>query len=186
MNLTSPPCDLIISLAILIPRPLSPFNLLREGLDLPEVSLVAVLDADKEGFLRSRTALMQVSGRTARNVNGMVLLYGDKITDSMQYLIDETNRRRKIQKKYNKINKINPKTIYKSLDEIRITTTVADERVDNHDNGKIKLDDSTLDGIEASETLASLKRKMLKHARNLQFEQAAILRDKIRSIEDVL
>ena len=81
-------------------------NLLREGLDLPEVSLVAVLDADKEGFLRSRSSLMQVSGRAARNINGKVILYGDKVTDSMQYLIDETERRKKVQIEYNKTHKL--------------------------------------------------------------------------------
>ena len=161
-------------------------NLLREGLDLPEVSLVIVLDADKEGFLRSRSSLMQVSGRTARNINGKVIFYGDKITDSMQYVIDETDRRRKIQAEYNKKNNIQPKTIYKSLEEIKLSTTVADESGDKYGEEEVAIDDSTLDGMESKVALESLKRKMLKCARDLQFEQAALLRDKIREIEDAI
>lgn len=161
-------------------------NLLREGLDLPEVSLVAVLDADKEGFLRSRSSLMQVSGRAARNVNGKVILYGDKITASMQYLIDETNRRKKVQKEYNKSHKIQPQTIYKSMEDIRLTTAVADKNADSNQDDFVYIDDSTLDGIEAKSSLESLKRKMLKCAKDLQFEQAAILRDKIKIIEEAV
>ena len=161
-------------------------NLLREGLDLPEVSLVIVLDADKEGFLRSRSSLIQVSGRAARNVNAKVILYGDKITDSMQYLIDETDRRRKIQTEYNIKNNIQPKTIYKSLEEIKLSTAVADESGDKFGDEKVVIDDSTLDGIESKDTIERLKRKMLKCARDLQFEQAALLRDKIREIEEAI
>tara|TARA_B100000315_G_scaffold150072_1_gene138755 strand:- start:254 stop:823 length:570 start_codon:yes stop_codon:yes gene_type:complete len=161
-------------------------NLLREGLDLPEVSLVAVLDADKEGFLRSRSSLMQVSGRAARNVNGKVILYGDKITDSMQHLIDETVRRKKVQKEYNKTHKIQPQTIYKSMEDIRLTTAVADESGRLNKDESIEIDDSTLDGIETKASLEELKRKMLKCARNFQFEQAAILRDRIKVIEEII
>jgi excinuclease ABC subunit B len=161
-------------------------NLLREGLDLPEVSLVIVLDADKEGFLRSRSSLIQVSGRAARNVNAKVILYGDKITDSMQYLIDETDRRRKLQTEYNIKNNIQPKTIYKSLEEIKLSTAVADESGDKYGEEKVVIDDSTLDGMESKDTLDRLKRKMLKCARDLQFEQAALLRDKIREIEEAV
>ncbi len=158
-------------------------NLLREGLDLPEVSLVVVLDADKEGFLRSRSSLIQVSGRAARNVNGKVILYADKITDSIQYLVDETARRRKLQSEYNKQNKIIPKTINKSIEEIKLSTAVADESMKDYVDKKI-IDDSTLDGMEAKEILESLNRKMLKYARDLQFENAALLRDKIKEIEE--
>ena len=161
-------------------------NLLREGLDLPEVSLVAVLDADKEGFLRSRSSLIQVSGRAARNVNGKVILYGDKVTDSMQNLIDETSRRKKVQKEYNKSHKIQPQTIYKSIEDIKLTTAVADKTTDTNQDEGVFIDDSTLDGIEAKVSLESLKRKMLKCAKDLQFEQAAILRDKIKIIEEAL
>ncbi|MDP6571028.1 MAG: excinuclease ABC subunit UvrB [Candidatus Marinimicrobia bacterium] len=161
-------------------------NLLREGLDLPEVSLVAVLDADKEGFLRSRSSLLQVAGRAARNVHGKVILYGDKITDSMQHLIDETNRRIKIQKEYNKVNNIKPQTIYKSAEDIQISTAVADESRNKVTSEKIEIDTNTLDGMETKATMDDLKRKMLKCAKDLQFEQAAILRDKIRQLEEAL
>ena len=161
-------------------------NLLREGLDLPEVSLVAVLDADKEGFLRSKSSLMQVSGRAARNINGKVILYGDKITASMQHLIDETHRRKKIQIKYNKTHKIQPRTIYKSMEDIKLTTAVADENSNYKKEEKIKIDDSTLDGIEAKTSLDDLRRKMLRCAKDLQFEQAAIIRDQIRIIEEAV
>ena len=161
-------------------------NLLREGLDLPEVSLVIVLDADKEGFLRSKSSLLQVSGRAARNVNGRVILYGDKITASMQNLIDETDRRFKIQSEYNKNNGITPKTIYKSVDEIKLTTAVADAKGEYIAEAKLNIDLSTLDGMETKEILEQLKRKMKKCAKELQFEQAAILRDEIEKIEGTL
>jgi len=161
-------------------------NLLREGLDLPEVSLVIVLDADKEGFLRSKSSLLQVSGRAARNVNGRVLLYGDKITASMQNLIDETDRRFKIQSEYNKKNGITPKTIYKSVDEIKLTTAVADAKGEYIADEKLNIDVSTLDGMETKEILEHLKRKMKKYAKELQFEQAAILRDEIEKIEKTI
>ena len=159
-------------------------NLLREGLDLPEVSLVAVLDADKEGFLRSRSSLMQVSGRAARNIHGKVILYGDKITDSIQYLLDETKRRKKIQSEYNKKHKIEPQTIYKSMEDIRLSTAVADENSQSSKGKGVEIDVSTLDGIETRASLDELQRKMLQYARDLQFEQAAILRDKIKVIEE--
>jgi len=144
------------------------------------------LDADKEGFLRSRSALMQVSGRAARNVNGKVILYGDKVTDSMKYLIDETVRRKKVQSEYNKIHKIQPQTIYKSLEDIKLTTAVADESSLRSKDVSVKIDDSTLDGIETKVSLEELKRKMLKCAKNFEFEQAAILRDKIKIIEGAI
>ena len=161
-------------------------NLLREGLDLPEVSLVIVLDADKEGFLRSKSSLLQVSGRAARNVNGRVILYGDKITASMQNLIDETKRRFKIQTEYNKKHGITPKTIYKSVDEIKLTTTVADAKGEYIAKEKLNIDISTLDGMETKEILEQLKRKMQRCAKELQFEQAAILRDEIEKIEETI
>jgi excinuclease ABC subunit B len=161
-------------------------NLLREGLDLPEVSLVIVLDADKEGFLRSKSSLLQVSGRAARNVNGRVILYGDKITASMQNLIDETDRRLIIQSEYNKKNGITPKTIYKSVDEIKLTTAVADAKGEYIVEEKLNIDVSTLDGMETKEILERLKRKMQKCAKDLQFEQAAILRDEIEKIKETI
>ena len=152
-------------------------NLLREGLDLPEVSLVAVLDADKQGFLRSRSSLLQVSGRAARNVNGKVILYGDNISEAMQYLIDETDRRRKIQKKYNIDNNIKPKTIFKSKDEINNTTIVANNNIDKVVKETEELDLSNMDGIELKEMIKKIERKMLNYAKELKFEEAALLRD---------
>ena len=152
-------------------------NLLREGLDLPEVSLVAVLDADKQGFLRSRSSLLQVSGRAARNVNGKVILYGDNISEAMQYLIDETDRRREIQKKYNIDNNIKPKTIFKSKDEINNTTIVANNNIDKVINETEELDLSNIDGIELKEMIKKIERKMLNYAKELKFEEAALLRD---------
>ena len=158
-------------------------NLLREGLDLPEVSLVAVLDADKQGFLRSRSSLLQVSGRAARNVNGKVILYGDNISEAMQYLIDETDRRRKIQKKYNIDNNIKPKTIFKSKDEINNTTIVANNNIDKVVKETEELDLSNMDGIELKEMIKKIERKMLNYAKDLKFEQAALLRDKLNKIK---
>ena len=159
-------------------------NLLREGLDLPEVSLVVVLDADKEGFLRSKSSLMQVSGRAARNSEGNVFFYADKVTDSMQYVIDETNRRRKIQKNHNLKYNIVPKTIIKSLEEINLSTRVADEDSNEENIKNSILEDFDIENIESQETLDKMKREMLKHAKNLQFEQAALLRDKIKQYEN--
>ncbi len=158
-------------------------NLLREGLDLPEVSLVIVLDADKEGFLRSKSSLMQVSGRAARNVNGRVIFYADRITRSMQYVIDETTRRRKIQLEHNKVHGIKPATIYKSLEDIRLSTAVADEKQDYIAAEKIDPAHATLDEMELEDLLEELRKKMLKCARDLQFEEAALLRDKIAELE---
>jgi len=161
-------------------------NLLREGLDLPEVSLVIVLDADKEGFLRSKSSLMQVSGRAARNNEGNVFFYADKVTDSMKYVIDETNRRRKIQKDHNKKYNIVPKTIIKSLEEINLSTRVADEDSNEESIKDSIFDDFDIENIESQETLEKMKREMLNHAKNLQFEKAALLRDKIKQYEQKL
>ncbi len=159
-------------------------NLLREGLDLPEVSLVAVIDADKEGFLRSKSSLMQVSGRAARNINGEVILYGDKITDSMKYLINETNRRRKIQIAYNESNNITPKTIIKNIEEIKLSTVVADKNL----NEIIELDDdinlNDIDYIEWKDKVKEIERKMLNYAKELQFEKAALLRDQLEKLNN--
>ncbi len=158
-------------------------NLLREGLDMPEVALVAVLDADKEGFLRSRSSLMQVSGRAARNMKGKVIFYGDKITASMQHVLDETERRRKIQRDHNNKNNITPKTVYKSMEEIRLSTAVADEKADYGVTEEEIIPEITLENMEDQEALEMLRKKMLKFARELQFEQAAIVRDKIAELE---
>ena len=155
-------------------------NLLREGLDLPEVSLVAVLDADKEGFLRSKTSLMQISGRAARNINGKVILYADKETDSMKYLIEETDRRLKVQKEYNEKNNIKPETIRKTLEQNNLLTRLADNKgVKSSKEISLDLD---FDNLEEADMIKELKKKMLKASNNLQFEEAAYLRDKIKEI----
>jgi len=158
-------------------------NLLREGLDLPEVSLVAILDADKMGFLRSERSLMQTAGRAARNVEGTVIFYADKITDAIRKVKDETGRRRKIQREYNIRHNITPRTIYKSVDEIMSATTVADVRSDyNYSDSKPRF--SLLDKAEIEEMLDVLEREMMKAADALNFERAAQLRDKIDEIND--
>ncbi len=156
-------------------------NLLREGLDIPEVALVAVIDADKEGFLRSKTSLMQVAGRAARNINGKVVLYADKLTDSIKYLIKETKRRRKIQKAFNVKNKITPQSIVKSLEEINLSTRVADEKGEEFKDESAA--DLNFDNIETVDALKMLKKNMLKASKNLQFEEAARLRDKIKELQ---
>ncbi|MDZ7331913.1 MAG: excinuclease ABC subunit UvrB [candidate division KSB1 bacterium] len=156
-------------------------NLLREGLDLPEVSLVAVLDADKEGFLRSETSLMQIAGRAARNVSGKVIFYADHITQSMQKTIDETNRRRKVQQKYNEEHGITPTTIYKSVEDVLRTTRVADEKMEKWGTKKKRRDRSLLrlSRMEREELIEQYEREMLAAAKNLEFERAAELRDEI-------
>jgi len=152
-------------------------NLLREGLDLPEVSLVAVLDADKEGFLRSETSLIQVSGRAARNVSGRVILYADKITGSMDRAIKETDRRRRKQVAFNRKHGITPRTIVKTAEEILRATSVADSRAEE--------DEAVEDAFESQsyeEMLVKVEAEMLQAARNLEFEKAASLRDRMEDI----
>lgn len=154
-------------------------NLLREGLDIPEVSLITILDADKEGFLRSETALIQTIGRAARNENGRVIMYADRITDSMQNAIDETKRRRAIQHLYNEEHNITPKTIQKSVRDSIEATKVAEEEVvygiaDTDDIDEIK------------NNIEKLKSEMMEAAQNLQFERAAELRDKVKQLEEKL
>ncbi len=157
-------------------------NLLREGLDLPEVTLVAVLDADKEGFLRSERSLMQISGRAARNVEGKVIFYADHITDSMRKVIDETNRRRKIQHQFNLDHGIQPTTIYKSVKDVLGATRVADEKT-------IKWEKKTTirlprEDMVREEMLEFLEGEMRAAATNLEFERAAELRDEIQRLKD--
>ena len=162
-------------------------NLLREGLDLPEVSLIAVLDADKQGFLRSKSSLMQVAGRAARNINGKVILFGDQTTEAMQHLIDETDRRRSIQTGYNDKNNIIPKTILKTIDQISLSTSVADEREDEMmkaiNSEDININFENLDKIEMDDVLQTLEKKMKRAAKEMKFEVAAIYRDKIDEIK---
>ena len=153
-------------------------NLLREGLDLPEVSLVAILDADKEGFLRSAKSLMQVSGRAARNINGRVIFYADEITESMRKVIEEVSRRRKVQQDYNIAHNIQPRTIYKSVAEVMQTTAVADVKPTPIQTDQ-PVGDRYRAKMETSEIIELLRREMLAAAENLEFEKAAELRDEI-------
>lgn len=148
-------------------------NLLREGLDIPEVSLVAVLDADKEGFLRSTRSLIQITGRAARNSDGMVIMYADSVTESMHVCIEETNRRREIQKKYNEEHGIVPKTIVKKVSEILEIST--------HDDSEFK-NTKRLSKAQRRQLIDSLTKEMKAAARLLEFEHAAYLRDKIKKL----
>jgi excinuclease ABC subunit B len=151
-------------------------NLLREGLDLPEVSLVAVCDADKEGFLRSEKSLIQTAGRAARHVSGSVVFYADNLTDSMRRAIDETNRRRRRQLEYNEEHNITPRGIVKTLDEVRLTTAVADTR-------SLQGADVVLEpGAASEEMAAALEAEMLEEAKALNFEKAASLRDRLEEV----
>ncbi len=159
-------------------------NLLREGLDLPEVSLVAILDADKEGFLRSERSLIQTAGRAARNKNGEVIFYADKITDSMKKAIGETERRRQKQLQFNKEHNINPETIFKTRDEILKATLFADSKTVETATD-IERPDYFLE-MTAENKIAFLMKAMKKAAENLEFETAAVLRDEIKSIKEDL
>lgn len=154
-------------------------NLLREGLDLPEVSLIAILDADKEGFLRSETSLIQTIGRAARNSNGQVIMYGDTITRSMDVAITETNRRREIQEEYNEEHNIIPTTINKSVRK-RIQNTFVAEENESYDVNKVT--EFSKDEIEV--IIENLNTEMLKAAEELDFERAATLRDQIRNLKN--
>ncbi|MBD3168979.1 MAG: excinuclease ABC subunit UvrB [candidate division Zixibacteria bacterium] len=152
-------------------------NLLREGLDLPEVSLVAILDADKEGFLRSERSLIQTAGRAARNLAGEVILYADNITNSIKKTVDETDRRRKIQEKYNEENRITPQTIYKSREDIMRSTLFADSKTQQAE--EVKFDFEKYNDFSISEKMVMLEEEMLRAAKNLEFEKAALIRDEL-------
>lgn len=156
-------------------------NLLREGLDLPEVSLVAILDADKEGFLRSERSLMQIAGRAARNAHGRVILYADKMTDSMRKVIDETERRRTIQREYNQAHGITPQTIVKSVEDVLHTTAVADARV------REIVEDARQDFMTYSameDLIDRLVKEMRSLAKKQEYEKAAQLRDEIHRLKE--
>jgi len=168
-------------------------NLLREGLDLPEVALVAILDADKEGFLRDATSLMQIAGRAARNVEGLVLFYADKITDSMREVLDETERRRRIQREYNEKHGIEPRSIIKSVDQVLNTTSVADaeERYRRKRLGLQKRPElelrGVLDSMSRSDVMlmvAEMNAEMQKAAEQTDYEKAAYLRDEILMLQE--
>ncbi|GAB6281885.1 MAG: excinuclease ABC subunit UvrB [Ignavibacterium sp.] len=164
-------------------------NLLREGLDLPEVSLVAILDADKEGFLRSEKSLIQIAGRTARNVNGKVILYGDVITNSMYNMINETIRRRKIQIEYNREHNLVPKTIYKSVEEILSSTSIADIRKKDSEQSSLNFSKVAepivkyMSKEQKEDLIEQLTQEMHNAAKELEFERAANLRDEIEKLK---
>lgn len=177
-------------------------NLLREGIDIPELGLVAILDADKEGFLRSKTSLMQIAGRAARNQFGKVIFYADKITDSMKYVIDETNRRREVQEQYNLENGITPQTVYKELKPLVDPSLISNQKVDfdsgfNYDEQPVEIIKAAEDGIhykanpamkevvfdKKEDFLGYLHDSMMTAARNLEFEEAARIRDQIEKLK---
>jgi len=157
-------------------------NLLREGLDLPEVSLVAILDADKEGFLRSETSLIQTIGRAARNIDGTVIMYADNMTDSMRRAISETNRRRQIQIEFNKKHGITPRSVEKEVRDVIEATKAAEESV----KYGIRTPESKMKKEEISELIDKLTAEMKRAAADLQFERAAELRDKISQLKSKL
>lgn len=156
-------------------------NLLREGLDIPEISLVAILDADKEGFLRSETSLIQTVGRAARNSEGHVIMYADTITDSMRVAIEETKRRRQIQQAYNEEHHITPTTIKKAVRDL-ISISQAAEGVTN----EVTKDPESMDEKELKKLVKELTKKMHQAAAELNFEEAAILRDRMVEIKKML
>jgi excinuclease ABC subunit B len=157
-------------------------NLLREGLDVPECELVAIMDADKEGFLRSTRSLIQTIGRAARNANGRVILYADKITDSMRAALDETARRREKQMAYNIAHNITPTTVTKAVfDEVRDEHEKTDKKRKFVYNAN-----GVMDAAGLRKEIKSMTIKMRKHAENLEFEEAGELRDAIRKMEDDL
>jgi excinuclease ABC subunit B len=159
-------------------------NLLREGLDLPEVSLVAILDADKEGFLRSGTALIQTIGRAARHVEGRVIMYADVMTDSMRRAIDETNRRRSKQEAFNQAHGIQPVSIFKAVrdltDQLSVKA-VAEPKGEYHVRGMASLERNELQRV-----IAELEKQMKEAAKNLEFEKAAALRDEMYELRNIL
>ncbi len=156
-------------------------NLLREGLDIPEISLVAILDADKEGFLRSETSLIQTIGRAARNVDGRVIMYADQMTDSMKRAIGETNRRRALQQKYNEENGITPQTIQKAVRDLISISKVIDKK-----ELKFEKDPESMNREELEKLIKEVEKKMKKAAADLNFEEAAQLRDQMAGFKKLL
>jgi excinuclease ABC subunit B len=161
-------------------------NLLREGLDLPEVSLVAILDADQEGFLRSDRSLIQTIGRAARNVNGRAIFYADRITGSMERAIEETKRRREAQRAYNTEHGIVPKTVIKSTEQVRFITRVADAReaseARHQEQERRVADAASKYSTDPAQLIAQLEKEMKQAAADLDFETAARLRDQLFEI----
>ena len=161
-------------------------NLLREGLDMPEVSLVAILDADKEGFLRSERSLIQTIGRAARNLNGRAILYADQVTGSMQRAIDVTEQRREKQMAYNKEHGITPRSVKKAISDVMEGAYIAAKRK-AEDYAKVAeetVEYASLSSSELAKKIAVMEEQMYKHAQNLEFEEAAAIRDQINHIQE--
>jgi len=161
-------------------------NLLREGLDLPEVSLVAILDADKEGFLRSDQALIQTIGRAARHINGKVIMYADKMTDSMRRAIDETERRRAIQEAHNKAHNITPASVIKQVRDLtdRVKAQIAEDKVGKTEAAEVSAADLSMS--ELDRMIRELDKAMKAAAKDLEFEKAAALRDQVIELRRVM
>jgi excinuclease ABC subunit B len=158
-------------------------NLLREGIDLPEVSFIAILDADKIGFLRSLTSLVQIIGRAARNAAGMVVMYADRMSDAMREAIAETTRRRAIQTEYNQKHGITPTTVKKAIADILTRHAVEEQDAAATSIEILKKSYNVLVPAERKKLLAALNAEMLEHAKKLEFEQAAAIRDEVQRIE---
>jgi excinuclease ABC subunit B len=158
-------------------------NLLREGLDLPEVSLVSILDADKEGFLRSETSLIQIIGRAARNVDGQVVMYADQLTDSMQRAINETNRRRRRQQAYNEEHGIDPQTVRKRVSDILELVQSDAQRADRRASREVRRAPLDIAGDDMTRLIISLEEEMHEAAKELRFEYAARLRDEVNELK---
>ena len=160
-------------------------NLLREGLDLPEVSLIVILDADKIGFLRSATSLIQTIGRAARNVNGKVIMYADRVSEAMKEAIAETERRRRIQEDYNRRHGITPQSIQKSIQDILVRKKAIKEKSEETAIEVLKKSHNILVPKERKRLIKLLEKEMLELAKNLEFERAAVVRDEIRRIREM-
>jgi excinuclease ABC subunit B len=168
-------------------------NLLREGLDLPEVSLVAILDADREGFLRSERSLIQTAGRTARNVNGKVILYADTVTGSMERMMGETSRRRTKQIQYNREHNITPQTVYKTVEEVLAATAVADVKAARDARREVAKIPAVAERViryltadQKKDLMEELRVEMVRASKDLEFERAAELRDEIQKLEAMM
>ena len=160
-------------------------NLLREGLDIPEIGLVAILDADKEGFLRSETSLIQTIGRAARNAEGHVIMYADRITESMERAITETNRRRRIQQAYNEKHGITPETIKKAVRDL-ISISKAEDSPKKKGTARLEKDPESMNAKELTKAIKQVMKRMNQAAAELDFEQAAVLRDQMIGLKKML
>ena len=161
-------------------------NLLREGLDIPEVSLVAILDADKEGFLRSERSLIQTMGRAARNINGMAILYANKITNSMRRAMDETERRRHKQILHNKINNITPRGVHKRIKDLIDGVYDIETEQQNLKAAQAQARYDTMSESKLAKEIKVIEKRMLNAAKNLEFEEAAQYRDELKKLKDKL